>query len=81
MLPRFPLYVLLMVAVAGACVAEDTPVDIGRQPIDVDFTWGVEIPMSDGTLLSGTLYRPSDWADDEGEPLSTIVTITPYISD
>jgi len=72
---------ILFAVLGGACLAADPIEDIGRQPIDVDFTWGVEIPMSDGTLLNGTLYRPRGWADGEREPLSTIVTITPYISD
>lgn len=71
---------VVAVFVSGPLAAQASD-DIGRKPIDVDFTWGVEIPMADGTLLNGTLYRPKDWADDEAEPLPTIVTITPYISD
>lgn len=54
--------------------------DIVRQAIDVDLLWCVKVPIADGTQLHGTLYRPKDWR--EGEPgLTTIVTITPYISD
>jgi len=52
--------------------------DPGRADTEVDFTWGVEIPMADGTVLAATLYRPLDY---KGKKLPTIVTITPYISD
>ncbi|MBS3824116.1 MAG: hypothetical protein KGY53_09465 [Wenzhouxiangellaceae bacterium] len=41
----------------------------------------MEIPVADGVALNGMPYRPAKWADDAGDPLSTIVTITPYISD
>jgi len=81
MISRLPFSVLLFVVLAGPCFAQDGSDDPGRQPIDVDFTWGVKIPMADGTRLNGTLYRPKSWSDDAGEALSTIVTITPYISD
>ena len=52
--------------------------DPGRSDTDVDYRWGVTIPMSDGVRLNGTLYRPNA---SEAEKLPTIVTITPYISD
>ncbi|MDX1569530.1 MAG: CocE/NonD family hydrolase, partial [Xanthomonadales bacterium] len=55
--------------------AEDDP---GRAETDVDFTWGLEIPVEDGTVLGATLYRPKD---SDGQRLRAIVTITPYISD
>jgi len=55
--------------------------DIGRADIDVDFRWGVEIPVRDGTVLNGTLYRPDGYSLEDDGPLTTIVTITPYISD
>lgn len=74
-------FLLFAAIFAGDCFAADTSSDIDREPVDVDFTWGVEIPMADGIMLNGTLYRPEEWAGDEGDPLSTIVTITPYISD
>jgi len=71
---------LIALLLAGSVQAANDG-DIGREPTDVDFTWGVKIPMADGTRLNATLYRPKSWSDDAGEPLSTIVTITPYISD
>ena len=52
--------------------------DPGRAETDVLLNWGVEIPVTDGTILNGTLYRPKD---SEGQRLPAIVTITPYISD
>ncbi|MDX1556706.1 MAG: CocE/NonD family hydrolase, partial [Xanthomonadales bacterium] len=45
---------------------------------EVALSWGVRIPVADGTVLNGTLYRPKEGV---GDRLSTIVTITPYISD
>lgn len=79
--PRIPYLVLFAAVIAGSCFAADTSDDIGRQSVDVDFSWGVEIPMADGVTLNGTLYRPKDWEDREPGALPTIVTITPYISD
>ena len=43
---------------------------------NIDFTWGVKIPMRDGLLLNATLYRPINAA-----PTPVIFTLTPYISD
>ncbi|MEQ8516932.1 MAG: CocE/NonD family hydrolase, partial [Chromatocurvus sp.] len=79
-----PVILLVALGLSSAVFATDAAgqddEDIGRQPVDVDFHWGVKIPAADGTLLNGTLYRPGDWRD--GDPaLATIVTITPYISD
>jgi hypothetical protein len=72
------------ILIAAACWLLATAVpaeDIGRAPTDVDFTWGLEIPVRDGTVLAGTLYRPDGYALEDDGPLTTIVTITPYISD
>ena len=42
----------------------------------LDFVWGVRIPMRDGTQLNATLYKP------KGMPAApAIFTLTPYISD
>lgn len=79
-LPPFLAALALAVLPIAASAADDP--DIGRRPTDVDFTWGVEIPVRDGTVLHGTLYRPmGSPMDSEVERLPTIVTITPYISD
>lgn len=66
---------LIAIAPASALHAGDDP---GRAPTDVALSWGIEIPVADGTVLNGTLYRPED---SDGQRLPAIVTITPYISD
>ena len=43
---------------------------------NVDFSWGVKIPMRDGIQLNATLYRPKG-----GASTPAIFTLTPYISD
>jgi putative CocE/NonD family hydrolase len=43
---------------------------------NVDFLWGVQIPMRDGVALNATVYKPK-----EAEPVPVIFTLTPYISD
>ena len=43
---------------------------------NVDFTWGLKIPMRDGVLLNATLYKPKS-----GDPTPAIFTLTPYIAD
>jgi len=70
-----------LVVLQTAPAAGESSGDIGRQPTDVEFTWGVEIPVRDGTVLGATLYRPDDYSLADDGPLTTIVTITPYISD
>jgi len=65
--------VVLFCSAVSVCVLAET-----SSQTNVDFTWGVKIPVADGTLLNGTLYRP---ANSDGQRLPTIVTITPYISD
>lgn len=75
------LIAFALCAVLATVVAADSPDDAGRAPTDVDFTWGVDIPVRDGTVLNGTLYRPDGYSLDDDGPLTTIVTITPYISD
>ncbi|NEZ03111.1 CocE/NonD family hydrolase [Wenzhouxiangella sp. XN201] len=74
------LAITLCVMFSATAVAE-SPDDVGRADTDVDFTWGVEIPVRDDTVLNGTLYRPDGYSLDDDGPLTTIVTITPYISD
>lgn len=48
----------------------------GEPPKNVDFTWGVKIPMRDGVTLNATLYKPKG-----SEPTPVIFTLTPYIAD
>lgn len=75
------LIALALCALVAATAAAEAFGDTGREPVDVDFTWGVQIPVRDGTVLNGTLYRPDGYSLEEDGLLTTIVTITPYISD
>jgi putative CocE/NonD family hydrolase len=43
---------------------------------NIDFMWGVKIPMGDGVRLNATVYKPK-----ASEPTPVIFTLTPYISD
>lgn len=43
---------------------------------NVDFLWGVKIPMRDGTRLNATVYRPKD-----ADLVPAILALTPYIAD
>ncbi len=43
---------------------------------NLDFTWGVKIPLRDGLRLNATLYQPKD-----SPPVPAIFTLTPYIAD
>lgn len=43
---------------------------------NVDFTWGMKIPMRDGIHLNATVYKPQ-----QAEPTPVIFTLTPYIAD
>jgi len=43
---------------------------------NVDFNWGVKIPMRDGIHLNATIYRPKS-----DQPVPVIFTLTPYIAD
>jgi putative CocE/NonD family hydrolase len=43
---------------------------------NIEFTWGVRIPMRDGVHLNATVYRPKN-----NDPVPAIFTLTPYISD
>jgi putative CocE/NonD family hydrolase len=46
-------------------------------PEEVDLSWGLKVPMSDGVNLNATIYRPKD----EKQPLPVIFALTPYITD
>ncbi|MFL6233822.1 MAG: CocE/NonD family hydrolase [Thermoanaerobaculia bacterium] len=64
------LLVFLLLSLAAAALAADASQD-------VDFQWGVHIPMRDGVELAATVYRPAG----QKEPLPVIFTLTPYIGD
>ena len=54
----------------------ETTTQPSEAPKNVDFRWGIKIPMRDGVHLSATVYRPKS-----AEPTPVIFTLTPYISD
>jgi putative CocE/NonD family hydrolase len=64
------LLVFLLLSLAAASLAADASQD-------VDFQWGVRIPMRDGVELAASVYRPAG----QKEPLPVIFTLTPYIGD
>jgi putative CocE/NonD family hydrolase len=43
---------------------------------NVDFIWGLKIPMRDGIRLNATVYKPK-----KTDPTPVILTLTPYIGD
>lgn len=47
-----------------------------KPAVNVDFAWGLRIPLRDGVHLNATLYRPKG-----DEPVPAIFTLTPYIGD
>jgi len=55
---------------------EEKQEQVGEVSKNVDFLWGVKIPMRDGVRLSATVYKPKS-----AEPVPAIVTLTPYIAD
>jgi len=58
---------ILFLCLLGTAVAAPAP--------DVNFQWGVKIPMRDGVKLNATVYTPI-----KKEPAPCIFTLTPYIS-
>jgi putative CocE/NonD family hydrolase len=50
-------------------------VESGKEPVDL--VWGVKIPLRDGVILNGTVYKPAA----QKEPLPVVFTLTPYIGD
>lgn len=65
---------VLMTALAlyGFSAAQAAP----TAPAEVQFQWGVKIPLRDGVRLHAALYKPRTQA----QPLPCVVTLTPYIA-
>ncbi len=58
-----------------------TKVDAGKESKEgereeISLSWGMRIPLRDGTLLNATLYKPR-----EEKPTPAVFTLTPYIAD
>jgi predicted acyl esterase len=66
---------ILLLATPALLLSQEAPAKPADQ--DVDFEWGVKIPMRDCVKLNATVYKPKD----QKEPLPVIFTFTPYISD
>ncbi len=47
------------------------------KPAAIDLVWGLKIPLRDGVVLNGTVYKPAG----QTEPLPVVFTLTPYIAD
>lgn len=69
-------FAIAIALVLGACplariaAAEATPAQ------EVQFQWGVKVPLRDGVKLNATLYQPREQA----LPLPCVFTLTPYIA-
>jgi uncharacterized protein len=61
----------LLIAPSRPALGQAAPVD------SPEVLLGVKIPLRDGTVLAGTLYRPAGRTG----PLPTVLAMTPYISD
>jgi len=86
-LVSFLLVATVLLAVAPAIVAQQTAPPKSHLP-EIDFLWGVKIPLRDGVHLNATIYKPLAVATTcfppcfpVSEPLPVIFTLTPYISD
>src|SRR6202035_4655572 len=67
-----PLAALLLASLP----APAAPPDPGASAPEVDFTWGVKIPMRDGVRLNATLYRPRT-----AGRVPLLYRVTPYTPD
>jgi putative CocE/NonD family hydrolase len=64
-------------AVRGMNIMTQTGKGEARRDSDIEFRWGVKIPLRDGVRLNATMYTPK-W---QSAPTPCIFTLTPYISD
>lgn len=55
---------------------EEASAELASKSSNIDFVWGLEIPLRDGVKLNGTLYRPKG-----REQTPAIFTLTPYLAD
>jgi len=67
---------LLATALLLATPAFADSTSANKEPVSVDFQWGVKIPLRDGVKLNATLYRPPG----QQASLPCIFTLTPYVS-
>lgn len=69
---RYALIVALTAGGISGTHAAETPAKAEQ----VEFQWGVKIPLRDGIKLNATLYKPRE----QKQPLPCVFTLTPYIA-
>ncbi len=74
----FQLILAAVVAILAVSIAAAEPQKAfwSADPSQVDFQWGVKIPLRDGVRLNATVYRPKGQKD----PQPCIFVLTPYIA-
>src|SRR4051812_37491789 len=72
---RILAFVALSTLCATTCAAASSEAD-GGNDAQIDFQWGVKIPLRDGVKLNATLYKPQGQKD----ALPCVFTLTPYIA-
>src|SRR5258706_14608470 len=72
------LRIVAFVALSTLCAAglAGAPAPEGEKGGEIDFQWGVKVPLRDGVKLNATLYKPQGQKD----PLPCVFTLTPYIA-
>jgi uncharacterized protein len=71
-----PILLTVLLLVVSAAAPADTPVVAPNDAAEVQFAWGVKIPMRDGVRLNATVYTPRA----QPAPAPCIFTLTPYIA-
>jgi putative CocE/NonD family hydrolase len=61
------------IQLGGIAEKADKPLEIEK---NVDFMWGVKVPMHDGVRLNATVYKPK-----KADPTPVIFALTPYVAD
>jgi putative CocE/NonD family hydrolase len=72
-LPVLLIGALAAIATEGGLADQQRP---ASDQSNVNFQWGVKIPLRDGVKLNATVYTPRE----QKEPAPCIFTLTPYIS-
>jgi putative CocE/NonD family hydrolase len=75
--PYLASLALCVIAHTSVARAQEKNAGAPAMAPDVEFQWGVKIPLRDGVKLNATVYRPKEMK----EPLPVVFTLTPYISD
>jgi putative CocE/NonD family hydrolase len=79
-MPRRPCRGWVVVSILLAMILGGPPRPAraaAEETAGVDLVWGLKIPLRDGVLLNGTVYKPAG----QREPLPVVFTLTPYVGD